>query len=72
MNKEIVRGIVRQLEGSMQIPLVKATLKVVGNNDSGFRVSQPEEKAATANILFRGKVEKEQEGARVVVSPKTN
>ena len=58
MKNEIVKGIVRQLEGSMQIPLVKATIKVVGGNDDGFRVPehQEEEKAETANILFQGKM----------------
>ena len=58
MKNEIVKGIVRQLEGSMQIPLVKATIKVVGDNGDGFRVPEPDEekRAETAKILFQKKV----------------
>ena len=58
MKNEIVKGIVRQLEGSMQIPLVKATIKVVGDNGDGFRVPEPDEekRVETAKILFQKKV----------------
>ena len=59
MDEKIVQGIVRNLEGTMQLPLVKATIKVVGENKAEvpeFRVHEEDVVRSGAKILFAGEV----------------
>ena len=57
MDEKIVRGIVRELEGSVSIPLVKAKVRVVGENKKEheeFRVTNRETITPSAKVMFRG------------------